>query len=192
MSNFLNSVKNLRPKKNAFNLSHGNSLTTDMGLVVPVFARDCVPNSDFRVNSHALGRMLATVAPVMDNVDMYLHFWKIPYRIIDPYFPKFISGELEEGTYEAPVFTKSGVARYLSGYYNTTITSSVFACRGSLFDMFGWFDTPDDMYVSTRKISAYAILLFYEYRVQNIPLIFQVGDNEYDLLSILEDMGNKQ
>ena len=150
MSNFLNSVKNLRPKKNAFNLSHGNSLTADMGLVVPVFARDCVPNSDFRVNTHALGRMLATVAPVMDNVDMYIHFWKIPYRLVDYDFPKFIGGELSTEDYDPVYFTKSEVSEVLSSIYGSTINISTFACRGSLLDMLGYFDTPNDMSISAE------------------------------------------
>lgn len=188
MSNFLNSVKNLRPKKNAFNLSHGNSLTTDMGLVVPVFARDCVPNSDFRVNTHCLGRMLATVAPVMDNVDLYMHYWKIPYRIIDKYFPKFIAGEITPDNYEAPYFTISSVADELSRLYNTTINRSTFACRGSLFDMLGFYDTPDDLEVSARKFLSYFVLLYYEYRVENIPLVFKYGDIEYDFLDLLENL----
>lgn len=186
MSNFLSSVKNLRPKKNAFNLSHGNSLTTDMGLVVPVFARDCVPNSDFRVNTHALGRMLATVAPVMDNVDLYIHFWKIPYRLLDSSFPKFISGEIEPANYSYGYFTISDLASELSSIFNTTVTRSSFACRGSLLDMLGFYDTPDDMKVSVRKFAAYCWLLYYEYRVQNIPLIFTIGEDDYDLLDYLE------
>lgn len=190
MSNFLNSVKNLRPKKNAFNLSHGNSFTTDMGLVVPVFARDCVPNSDFRVNTHGLGRMLATVAPVMDNVDLYMHFWKIPYRLLDNLFPKFISGELASEDYDFPYFTKEQVATILSIRYNTTITSSTFACRGSLMDMLGYYDTPEDMQVSIRKFFAYALLLYYEYRVENIPMTFTVNNRNYDLNDILSSIAD--
>ena len=161
MSNFLNSVKNLRPKKNAFNLSHGNSLTTDMGLVVPVFVRDCVPNSDFRVNTHVLGRMLATVAPVMDNVDLYMHFWKIPYRLLDYNFPKFIGGEIEVGSYEPLYLTKNGVSSNLTNIYGSTISVSSFACRGSLFDMLGFYDTPNDLKFSARKFLSYFLRLYY-------------------------------
>lgn len=186
MSDLFNSVKGLRPRKNAFNLSHGCSLTTDMGLVVPVFVRDCVPGSDFRVSAHGLGRMLALVAPVMDDIDLYCHFWKIPYRIIDKDFPKFISGEIESSDYLYRYFTPHGVLEYLQAKLGNY--SFPFATSGSLFDMFGWgsIDYNSNKQYSSRKFQAYASLIYYEYRVENIELPTPISDTSFiDVLELL-------
>lgn len=201
MVDIFNSVKGLRPRKNAFNLSHGNSFTTDMGLVVPVLLRDCVPNSDFRITTHALGRMMALVSPVMDNIDLYVHFWKIPYRILDPNFPKFISGELPDEEYAPPFFTLKGIDDYLVEYgYEHKVGQSVlpFACPGSLLDFLqvapgaGVRLAGGDTQYSMRPIQAYAALIDYEYRVENISMPLSeklsVEYSNYDFLDLIRDL----
>lgn len=189
MVDIFNSVKGLRPRKNAFNLSHGNSFTTDMGLVVPVLIRDCVPNSDFRINTHALGRMMALISPVMDNIDLYVHYWKVPYRILDSNFTKFISGELPDQDYIPPYFTLKGIDDVLVDWgYEHKVGQTIlpFACPGSFLDFIqcapgaGKVVAGGDTKYSVRPIQAYASLLLYEYMVENISI---------DLSAKLSDSG---
>ena len=179
MADIFNSVKNLRPRKNAFNLSHGNTLTTDMGLLVPVFVRNCVPNSDFRVSTHGLGRMAALISPVMDNIDLYLHFWKVPYRIMDKHFPEFISGDIDED-YNPPYFTMKGINDALVTKCQIALQGNdkllPFACPGSLLDHLGYnalkattnASQISSRHLEIREIQAYAFLLMYAYHVENI------------------------
>lgn len=110
------SVKEIRHKKNAFNLSHDNMFTCDIGQVLPVFVHnDLLPNSDLRVSASQLSRFQAMLSPLQHKVDSYIHFWKIPYRLLDPNFPKFISGQFmrEGGEYVPPSFNYAGLYYHL-------------------------------------------------------------------------------
>lgn len=98
-------VRGLRTKKNAFNLSHQIAQTQDIGQVLPCYVHDGIlPNSRETLSASSIVRFQALLAPMQHKVDMYCHFWYVPYRIIDSDFPKFISGEMERKgqTYDCP------------------------------------------------------------------------------------------
>lgn len=109
-------VKGLRPKKNAFNLSHQVAQTQNIGQIMPCYLHDGIlPNSRERMDAVSVVRMQALLAPLQHKVDLYAHFWYVPYRIIDDKFPKFISGEMERKgeTYDCPAITTKQVAMCL-------------------------------------------------------------------------------
>lgn len=168
--NLFNTVKQLRPRKNVFNLSHGCTFTTDMGLIVPVFIRDCCPNSDFRVSTHNFTRFTALLSPVMDDINLYVHFWKIPYRLLDSNFSAFISGEIEEEDYNPPYFTPKGVSDAVTE--QDDISLSDLTDPGSLWDMCGFPNTfvwaTDTSKYPLRYFQWYALLLEHWYINLNI------------------------
>ena len=103
MANVFNSVKGLHPKRNAFSAhTYRNDFTGHLGLNIPVYIQDLVPGSRIKLETYALARLQALIAPIMDNVDLYVHFWKIPYRLLEnDRFTKFISGEIAQEEYDA-------------------------------------------------------------------------------------------
>lgn len=169
-SNLFNTVNQLRPRKNVFNLSHGCTYSTDMGLLVPVFIRDCCPNSDFRVSTHNFTRFTALLSPVMDDINLYVHFWKIPYRLLDSNFTAFISGEIEEEDYNPPYFTPKGVSDAVTDLDD--ISLSDMTGPGSLWDMCGFPNTfvwaTDTTKYPLRYFQWYALLLEHWYINLNI------------------------
>ena len=175
-----NSVKGLHPKKHKFNLSHDNLISHDMGVIVPCFVwNDLIPGSRARVSVNQLTRMQALIAPIMNNVDAYVQFWKIPYRILDPSWTRFISGELEinELTYDPPYFTYTGLSNAFSSLYSKSLQDYLFS--GSLLDFLG-YPMPDACGFTTagtgtsgtkltiRPIQSYCMILRYWYINENI------------------------
>lgn len=170
MPNLFNSVQGLRPRLRSYNLSHGYQFTTDIGLIVPVFIRDCVPGSVFRIGAHNLTRLSALLSPAMDDINLYVHLWKIPRRLLDSDFNKWIGGEITDEDYDPPYFTPKGFYDALVELDDMTITEAT--GPGSLWDMCGF---PNTFVWSTDKtqyplcwFSWYAMLLLHWYTNENI------------------------
>lgn len=132
MASIFDTVKGIRPKKNVFNLDHTFIGSFDIGEVVPVFSmQDVLPGSKIKVSTGQLTRFQALLAPIMHRIDAYITFWCVPYRLIDPNFPKFVSGEFEfdKEEYNAPYFTYSGL-------YDSIEDNQLL--DGTLLDFFGY------------------------------------------------------
>ena len=111
-------VKGFRAKKNAFNLSHQIAQTQDIGQIMPCYLHDGIlPGSKEVLNATSVVRFQALLAPLQHKVDLYAHFWYVPYRIIDKNFTHFISGDMMRNneTYDCPVISLSRVAKLM--YY---------------------------------------------------------------------------
>lgn len=163
-----NSVKGMRPRKNVFNLSHRFRYTTKIGPIVPVFVRDFAPNSDVQVSVHNLTRFLSMLAPAMDDIKLYVHFWKIPYRLLDKNFQEWIGGGMDDADYNPPYFTRAG----LETYYDTLapapgvvhpldIAVNKLYKEGSFFDMIGipGLQESNTYKIPARYVQWYALLL---------------------------------
>ncbi len=165
MANLFNSVRGLHPRKNAFNKSYRNTFTTSMGKLVPVFLQDCVPGTTIRCGASGLIRFQALLAPIMDNVNCYVHFWKIPYRLLDSDFPKWIGNEIADEEYDPPYVTGYALSDAASGLSNSNIWSP-----GSLLDYLGYPSGLSDnrnLKLNIRPIQAYGLLLKHWYTNEN-------------------------
>lgn len=77
---------------NKFNLSHRVPLTCDVGELVPAALVHVNPGDIFNHSSSALVRTLPLVAPLMHKMDVRIHHWFVPNRILWTDFEKFITG----------------------------------------------------------------------------------------------------
>ena len=145
MSNIFNSVKGLHPKRNKFTAdTYRNDFTAPLGVNIPCFWAEVPPATRYKVSTSALVRLQALIAPVMDNIDYYVHFWKVPYRLLEnDRFTKFISGEIDAEEYDAlfctPYQLSSSVVPLLRGQSQRKIEeyNSIFG-NGSLLDFLGY------------------------------------------------------
>lgn len=173
-------VKGLRPRKRRFPLTHDNKLSHDMGVIVPCFVwNDLLPGSKARCSVNQLTRMQALLSPIMHNVDTYVQFWKVPYRLLDPAWTRFISGEGEVNTdfvYDPPYFTYYGLATYAASQLDS-YTNYLFS--GSLLDFLGYpaYDTittpptasrMPKIQLTIRPLQAYCMILKNWYINENI------------------------
>lgn len=92
MSNYLwNTVKAPRHGVNTFDLSHEVKTTTDFGRITPIACEEVLPGDKFRVNSEVFARLSPLITPVMQNMDIYVHWFFVPNRIIWKGWERFIT-----------------------------------------------------------------------------------------------------
>lgn len=91
MKNLFNSVKQTAPRKSVFDLSHDVKLSTNMGNLTPTLLMECVPSDRIRLGCESLLRFAPLVAPMMHRVDVSMHYFFVPNRIVWPNWEKFIT-----------------------------------------------------------------------------------------------------
>lgn len=87
-----NKVKLTMPGRSVFDLSHERKFSMNMGELIPIFCEDVVPGDTFKMNTEVLMRLAPMISPVMHRVNVYTHFFYVPYRLIWADFQKFITG----------------------------------------------------------------------------------------------------
>jgi hypothetical protein len=80
--NLFNSVQLFKPKKNAFDLSHDFKFSGDMGNLIPILVNECVPGDNYKISCEAMVRFAPMIAPIMHRVDVSMHYFFVPNRII--------------------------------------------------------------------------------------------------------------
>ncbi len=68
--------------RSVFNLSHFKRFTCDMGQLIPVLFLECVPGDTMKIGCEAVTRFQPMVAPILDSVDMYVHYFFVPTRLL--------------------------------------------------------------------------------------------------------------
>lgn len=80
------------PKRSRHNLSHYRLLTTSMGILTPAAVVEVLPGDMFVHQSTVLARVAALVAPLMHPVQVRVHHWFVPTRLVWDEFEQFITG----------------------------------------------------------------------------------------------------
>jgi hypothetical protein len=91
MKNLFNSIKLTKPQKNSFDLSHDVKLSTQMGQLTPILTLECVPGDKFNLGCESLIRFAPLIAPVMHRMDVSMHYFFVPNRILWSNWEKFIT-----------------------------------------------------------------------------------------------------
>jgi hypothetical protein len=89
--NIFTSIQLKKPKKNSFDLSHDVKLTAQMGNLTPILTLECVPGDKFNLGCESLLRFAPMTAPVMHRMDVSMHYFFVPNRILWSNWEKFIT-----------------------------------------------------------------------------------------------------
>lgn len=120
-------VQALRPGRSAFDLSHSKTFDCDIGQLVPVLVEDVIPGDVFHITSAHIIRAQPLVVPIYHALEVFVHYFFVPYRILWADWEKFITGGANgDNAMTAP--------KVLGGYqwdYNVDIY------RYTLWDFFG-------------------------------------------------------
>lgn len=147
-----------RPKKNVFDLSHDVKLSLDMGQLIPIYVEDIIPGDKFRVRTEVMLRFAPMLAPIMHRVNVFTHFFFVPYRLLWKDWEDFITGG------------KTGNASPIFPRYSVTGGGSV--NKGTLFDYLGFpagQSLPSDgISFSAMPFFAYNLIYDQYYRDQNL------------------------
>lgn len=110
-------TRNLMPKvkTSMFGLTHTNTLTLDMPYLVPILCRDVLPGDTWQVQSEVFLRMMPMLSPIMQDVDVYVHYFHVPLRLLVHDYDSFFNPEEQEGVYR-PFIDPLTVVDFIESY----------------------------------------------------------------------------
>lgn len=86
------SVELRKPRRSMFDLSHEKRLSTRMGRLTPVFISEVMPNDTFKIDTEVMMRLAPLLAPIMHRINVYVHFFFVPNRLLWKDWELFITG----------------------------------------------------------------------------------------------------
>lgn len=145
MKTIFDSVLLRKPKRAKFDLSHERKMSIPFGALIPTMVVEVLPGDSFKVSTNTLGRFQSLLAPPMHRVNIFTHFYYVPYRILSRQWTRFINyqgNRPKQSTFqsESPQFS-FGTARQtvVNGAAGNAIKD------GSLLDYLGFPTMPNDV-----------------------------------------------
>jgi len=89
------SVENVRPGKSVFDLSYSKLLSADMGLLYPIMCDEMVPGDSFNVNHSIVARVMPLVPRILNEINITVHTFFVPYRLLWEDWEDFITGGID-------------------------------------------------------------------------------------------------
>jgi hypothetical protein len=178
--NIFETINTKKVKSNAFDLSHEVKLSCNMGELIPVYLEEIVPGDKFRVSSEVFLRTMPLIAPLMHRVNVYVHFFFVPNRLLWENWENFITGG-EDGL-NASVMPKVGVGEVTRSQFNT----------GTLADYLGLPNNiaggtiPSLTEFSALPFRAYQTIYNEYYRDQNLET--KIGTKKTDTVDSAEQI----
>lgn len=163
-----------KPKRAKFDLSHERKMTMPFGALVPTFVSEVLPGDSFDVDSKMLARFQALLAPPMHRVNVFTHFFWVPYRVINNEWTRFITYQgnrpnSSNGVSATPYILMSDLrTAVVNGAAGNALKD------GSLLDYLGFPTAPNDLPITAGSA-------FYEgLRINMLfPLAYQRIWNDY-------------
>ena len=180
-ANLFTKIKLSKPPSSLFDLSHDVKLSCNMGELIPILAQEALPGDKFHLGSEALVRFAPMIAPIMHKVDLYVHYYFVPNRILWQDWDKFITNTKLLNTGELPVHP-----------YIEYSANKQFFEKGGLADYLGvptWDTNPTaTIKINALPFAAYQKIYDEYYRDQN--LIAKVFDENFPFLQNGDNIAN--
>ncbi|AXH77365.1 MAG: major capsid protein [Microviridae sp.] len=172
MKNLFNSIQLQKPKSNSFDLSHDVKLSASMGNLTPILTLECVPGDKFNLSCESLIRFAPLIAPVMHRMDVTMHYFFVPNRIVWSNWEKFITD------------ANSGIVPPYLNYSD----SGAYASYAKFMDYMGIPPVPSGGTPTSLNLlpfAAYQCIYNEYYRDQNLitPIDYQLADGNNGALS---------
>lgn len=174
-------VKANKPKRSTFNLSHDVKLTCDFGKLVPFMCEEVVPSDTWQLQSNVLLRFSPLIAPVMHDINVYTHYFYVPFRIIWDEYEDFITGGKDGNA--KPAFPRLGCLHKVGVGNTVWQDKNGLWSPGSLADYLNFptsdsnIGSTDEFYVSALPFRAYQMIYNEYYRDENLEdeVVFGFG-----------------
>lgn len=176
MANIFQKIPVKVPRSTNFNKSHEVLTSANFGDLIPIFCEYLNPGDRYTVTPELVCRMAPMVAPVFSRVNVFLHFFAVPIRLVDKKFTKkFINDNNADGTYQRPFINPS---HYMQQYGSAALP--LFKVK-SLWDYFGFPTTADATGYNYDVVSdcfrAYQLIWNEYYRDQNLQTAVPLDPN---------------
>nr|QJB20395.1 MAG: major capsid protein [Microvirus sp.] len=111
--NIYSRAGSLNPSKSMFDLSYSKLFDCDMGQLIPVMCDEVVPGDFFKIGNQAVVRFQPMVAPILHEINVYCHYFFVPYRLLWDDWETFITGGISgEETPAIPTWSPTSRGRY--------------------------------------------------------------------------------
>lgn len=190
-----------KPKRNLFNLSHDNKFSCQLGQLIPILCEPVVPGDTFKVSSELMVRMAPMVFPIMQQIDVYVHYFYVPNRLTmgEKYWEKFISPHATASD-PSPAELIPPSIDLNAAQASSVLPFTGFCNIGELGDFLGYnqvYDSGKDshLYASILPVNAYNLIYANYYIDQNVgesPDDFKIvdGSGYYSYYDIERKLGD--
>jgi len=85
----------IKPGRSVFNLSYEKKFTGDMGVLYPIMCDEVIPGDVFTLGYECVLRAMPLVAPIIHQIDIVVHYFFDPYRLLFDDWEIFITGDTD-------------------------------------------------------------------------------------------------
>jgi hypothetical protein len=85
----------IRPGRSVFNLSYSKLFDCEHGQLIPVMCDEMVPGDTFVIHNEIVVRLLPMFAPALHEINVFAHYFFVPYRILWDDWETFITGDTD-------------------------------------------------------------------------------------------------
>lgn len=132
----------IKPRRNVFDLSHGNNLTMHFGALTPCYVEEVVPGDSFQIETRMALKLMPMVFPVQTDMRAYVHFFYVRNRNLWKDWQNFI-GMLPQG------YTEQQMQKFELPYidFNGKVakTGTIYDYMGLPTTRVGRFGSEDDL-----------------------------------------------
>lgn len=197
--NIFRQVPKANLPRTTFNMSHQVKFSGEFGRAYPIFCQEVIPGDRWDISADHFARLAPMIAPVMHDLDVRMHWFFVPMRLLWDDFEDWMTGGRtgtwrEDNPDSFPVLTLTGLIDAGFTRYSEFI--------GSLFDYMGfgfantdesaWFEPASGQTISALPFRAYWLIYNYFFRDQNvqdeIPVSTASGGNDVTTLNEVSNM----
>lgn len=91
-----------RVRRSVFNLSYDYKTTCNIGELIPVMHKECIPGDYFTVGNEMAIRLQPMMAPVFHELNAYIHYFFVPHRLLWDKWEDFITRG-KDGNFSATI-----------------------------------------------------------------------------------------
>ena len=177
--------------RSKFDRSHDCKTTFDAGELIPIYC-DCtiMPGDTVKMDMSEVVRMMTPITPVMDNANLDIYFFFVPYRLVWDKWKRFW-GENDTAPWAQQIeYTVPQVRNYQNTLDETTAKKRIFK-KGSLGDYFGYPTEVESQYTaSVLPFRCYCAVWNEWFRDENLqnPVNINISnDGTQNTVSYIED-----
>ena len=135
--NIYSRAGSLNPSRSMFDLSYSKLFDCDMGQLIPVMCDEVVPGDFFRIGNQAVIRFQPMIAPILHEINVYVHYFFVPYRLLWDDWEDFITGGITgDETPSIPVVAAELIDRSmytLWDYFGLPLDNDAAGCWPAFF-----------------------------------------------------------
>lgn len=113
-------VKVPKVRRNKMDLRNEKRLTADPFFLYPVMLEKCIPGDVWKIGNEMIIRMNPLVAPMMHEINAYVHYYFVPFRLLWDQWEDWITGGRDgRFTADLPRWTLAEVGAHFNAQKNS-------------------------------------------------------------------------